>query len=321
MTPIGTLSRMLRKRCSLAAQGRLGALALADLALQVGGALAHRALDAPRAAGHRQQQRAEHRRRQQADQREQPGVAVARVGHVLGAGRHPQVPLPAGEGDTAARAPGRSARRSQPARPASRRRVARGRRRRRTARGRPAPCRPGSPARRPWRSVTKTTPRKAARRSAGVGDLVVVDRLVDDDADLRVAAALLRQAKAGGRGRPAGLGRRQDRRPRRRHRHRVDAEGGRVALERLDVADRDDVAAFDPGLRRQPVDRGRRRRGRAVRPVEDAVGRVAVGAGPRLEGGDVVRGAPARSSPSPGPRRCRASSRWRRASRRGSAAG
>jgi hypothetical protein len=117
---------------------------------------------------------------------------------------------------------------------------------------------------------------------------VVVDRLVDDDAHLPVVVALLGEAKAGRRRRPAGLDRRQDRRSRRRHGHRVDAEGGGVRLDRLDLADDDHVAAFHPGFGRKPVDRRRRRRDRAVGTVEDAKAGIAFGPGARLERADVL---------------------------------
>ncbi len=63
------------------AQRRFGAAALGSLALQVGGARVYRRLDAARASGHCQQQRGQHRGRQQAHGGEQPGVAVAGVGH------------------------------------------------------------------------------------------------------------------------------------------------------------------------------------------------------------------------------------------------
>ena len=81
------------------AQRRRGALALGHFAPQLSSALGHRGLDAPGAAGHRQQQRGQRGSRGQPHGREQPGVAVACARHLVAARADLQLPPLAAQRD------------------------------------------------------------------------------------------------------------------------------------------------------------------------------------------------------------------------------
>ena len=149
------------------------------------------------------------------------------------------------------------------------------------------------------------------------GALDVVDRLVDDDADVLVVAVLLGQAEPGGGRRLAAVDGLQDRGARGRNREAVDAERGRVALHRLDQADGDGFAGVGA---RQEAGRGvggeaRFRRGRRC----GSQGSHRRARAPRRRRNP--RAARARSSRSRRRRRSRASAGSPAACRRGRLAG
>ena len=77
------------------AQGVVGSAALDHLALQLGGALVDRFFDAPGAARHEQQQRAQQRSGQQASHRKRPGVRLLQAGHLTRVGGDAQLPVAA----------------------------------------------------------------------------------------------------------------------------------------------------------------------------------------------------------------------------------